>query len=168
MSETSRDRSLKLWVVLSRAHAAVADHARADVQRSGLSSMEFAALEALYHKGPLLIGGLQEKVLISSGGMTYVVDQLEKKSLVERRPCPEDRRARYVALTPEGEALMDRVFPAHAGHLERALAGLDEQEKDQAIDLLRKLGRAAAALPTHPAEDTGSGAADPGNTGRRG
>lgn len=157
MSEMSRDRALKLWVVLSRAYAAVAEHDRVDVQRSGLSPMEFAALEALYHKGPLLIGALQEKVLISSGGMTYVVDKLEKKSLVERRPCPEDRRARYVALTPEGEAMMDRVFPVHAETLERALGGLDEQEKSRAIDLLRKLGLAAAKLPTTP-----EGRSDPG------
>lgn len=156
MSGTSRDRALKLWVVLSRAYAAVAEHDREDVRRSGLSPMEFAALEALYHKGPLLIGGLQEKVLISSGGMTYVVDQLEKKGLVERRPCPEDRRARYVLLTTGGEALMDRVFPAHAEQLERALAGLDEEEKAQAIDLLRKLGLAAARLPTTPAGTTDS------------
>lgn len=162
MSESSRDRALKLWVVLSRAYAAVAEHDRADVRRSGLSPMEFAALEALYHKGPLLIGALQEKVLISSGGMTYVVDQLEEKSLVERRPCPEDRRARYVALTPEGEAMMDRVFPVHAEALERALAGLDEQEKVRATDLLRKLGRTAGALTTGPVEGRDSGARGPG------
>jgi MarR family 2-MHQ and catechol resistance regulon transcriptional repressor len=150
MVETSRDRALKLWVVLNRAFAAIAEHSRADVQRSGLSPMEFAALEALYHKGPLLIGGLQEKVLMSSGGMTYVVDQLEKKGLVERRPCAEDRRARYVALTEEGQALMDRLFPKHAEQIERALAGLEADEQDRAIDLLRKLGQAAAALPTGP------------------
>jgi len=150
MDKTSRDRALKLWVVLNRAFAAVAEHSRADIQRSGLSSMEFAALEALYHKGPLLIGGLQEKVLMSSGGMTYVVDQLEKKGLVERRPCAEDRRARYVALTEEGQALMDSRFPKHAEQIERALAGLDAAQQDTATHLLRKLGQAAAALPTGP------------------
>lgn len=148
---TDRDadtaRSLKLWVVLSRAYQAVAEHDRADVRRIGLSPMEFAALEALHHAGPMLLGDLQVKVLISSGGMTYVVDGLEEKGYAERRPCPDDRRARYVALTAAGEELMESIFPGHAACLARALSGLSTDEKGQAIELLKKLGKAAAALP---------------------
>ncbi len=144
-SDTSA--ALKLWIVLSRAQAAVAEHSRAHVAASGLSPMEFAALEALFSKGPLLVGELQEKVLISSGGMTYVVDQLVKKGLAERRPCPRDRRARYAALTDEGRALMERIFPDHARCIARAVGGLDEEETEVAIRLLKKLGRSAAELP---------------------
>jgi MarR family transcriptional regulator, 2-MHQ and catechol-resistance regulon repressor len=44
-------RALRLWVVLSRAHAAIEAHARADFNRRGLSPGEFGALEVLYHKG---------------------------------------------------------------------------------------------------------------------
>lgn len=62
------ETALKLWVVLSRAQAAVAAHAEADAARHGLSAVEFGALEALYHKGPLLVGELQRAVLRSSGG----------------------------------------------------------------------------------------------------
>jgi MarR family 2-MHQ and catechol resistance regulon transcriptional repressor len=69
------------------------------------------------------------------------------RGLVERRPCPEDRRAVYAALTSAGQALLERIFPEHAAAIERALAGLDEGEKVEAIGLLRKLGLAAAALP---------------------
>jgi DNA-binding MarR family transcriptional regulator len=83
----------------------------------------------------------------SSGGITYVVDKLAAKGLVERRPCPEDRRASYAALTPEGEALLDRIFPEHVRCLERALSGLPEQEQRQAAELLKKLGHMAAVLP---------------------
>ena len=140
-------QALKLWVVLSRAYHSVAEHDRADVRRAGLSPMEFAALEALYHAGPMLLGELQEKVLITSGGMTYVVDGLEEKGYAERRPCPEDRRARYVATTPEGEALMKRIFPGHAACLTEALSGLSTAEKAEAAELLKKLGKAAAAMP---------------------
>jgi len=141
-----QERSLKLLIVLSRAFAAIEAHTRADVARHGLTLTEFGILEALYHKGPMLLGEVQRKILVSSGGITYLVDRLEKKGLVERRECPEDRRARFAALTPAGEELIERIFPEHAQCIERALSGLDDEEKEEAIRLLRKLGKRAAEL----------------------
>lgn len=138
------EQSLKLWVVLSRAHAAVAAHSQADIARHGLTPAEFGVLEALHHKGPLLLGEVQKKILVTSGGVTYLVDRLAARGLVERRRCDRDRRAYYAALTPAGEALIGEIFPAHAQAVRTALAGLDEQEKDAAIRLLRTLGRHAA------------------------
>lgn len=145
--------SLKLWVVLSRAYAAVDAHIRADIARHGLTPAEFGALEALFHKGPMLLGEVKRKILVSSGGITYVVDRLVEKGLAERRECPEDRRASYAALTPQGEELLSRIFPEHARCVEHALSGLTEEEKEQATALLRTLGRTAAGLePCAPGE----------------
>jgi MarR family 2-MHQ and catechol resistance regulon transcriptional repressor len=138
---------LRLWVILSRAHAAIARHAEADVARHGLTIAEFGILEALYHVGPMLLGELQRKILVSSGGVTYLVDRLEKRGLVRREPCPEDRRARYAALTPEGKRLVARIFPDHARVIERAMSGLTRSDRERAVALLKQLGRAAEALP---------------------
>ena len=145
---TDRDIALKLYVVLSRAYLAVERHSQADIGRHDLSQGEFAIMEALYHRGPLLLGEVQRKILVSSGGVTYLVDRLEADGLVERRECPTDRRARYAALTPKGRQMMKRIFPEHAAALERAVSGLSSAEKKQAIDMLRKLGRAAADIGT--------------------
>jgi MarR family transcriptional regulator, 2-MHQ and catechol-resistance regulon repressor len=144
MTELERALALKLYVVLSRARSAVGRVADADIARHGLSTGEFAILEALYHKGPLLLGEVQRKILVSSGGVTYLVDRLEAAELVERRECVEDRRARYAALTEKGELLMREVFPAHAAAIEDAVSGLTPEEKEHAILLLKKLGRTAA------------------------
>jgi MarR family transcriptional regulator, 2-MHQ and catechol-resistance regulon repressor len=146
-SEKGVELSLKLWVVLSRAFDAVQAHAQADIARRGITIMEFGVMEALYHKGPLTLGEVQRKILVTSGGVTYLVDRLAAKGLVERRRCETDRRACYAALTPEGEALIRDIFPKHAAAIDRALAGLDEAEKEQAITLLRTLGRYAAEAP---------------------
>ncbi|HEU4642127.1 MAG TPA: MarR family transcriptional regulator [Gemmatimonadaceae bacterium] len=147
--ESDRDaeveRALHLWVVLSRAHAAVAAQARADVARHGLTLGEFGVLEVLHHKGPLLLGEVQQKVLVSSGGITWLANRLEERGLVERRRSTDDRRASFVALTPAGARLMRRIFPAHARRIARALSGLDAEAQRQATDLLRTLGRHAAA-----------------------
>jgi MarR family 2-MHQ and catechol resistance regulon transcriptional repressor len=146
--EREQSTALKLFVVLTRASHAVQRHAEANVGRNGLTPGEFGILEALYHKGPLLLGEVQRKILASSGGVTYLVDRLEREGLVERRACPTDRRARYAALTRKGEELMERAFPEHAAALERAVSGLDVAEQKQAIELLRKLGIHAALLAT--------------------
>ena len=142
--EKNQALTLKLWVVLARAHAAVEKHAAAHVARHELTMTEFGILEALYHKGPMLLGEVQRRILVSSGGITYLVDRLERRGLVERRECAEDRRARYAALTDEGEALISRIFPEHAACIEQALSGLEHKDKRQALELLRTLGRTAA------------------------
>jgi MarR family 2-MHQ and catechol resistance regulon transcriptional repressor len=141
------ERALKLWVVMARAYGAVARHVEADVARHGLTGAEFGVLEALHHKGVLRLGEIQQKLLVTSGGITYHVDRLAAKGLVERRDCPEDRRVRYAALTAEGEALIRRIFPEHRKAVARALAGLGAAEQAQATALLRTLGLAASAPP---------------------
>jgi MarR family 2-MHQ and catechol resistance regulon transcriptional repressor len=146
------DRALKLWVVLSRAHAAVAEHSQTDIARHGLTPMEFGILEALHHKGPMLLGEVQKKILVTSGGVTYLVDRLAAKGLVERQRCDRDRRAYYAALTPAGQELIREIFPKHAEAIRLAMAGLTEQEKDEAIRLVRTLGRAAGEAS--PSADT--------------
>lgn len=139
-------QALKLWVVLSRAYASLQRVIEADMARHDLSTGEFAILEVLYHKGPLLLGEVQKKVLVSSGGVTYLVDRLSDQGLVERRNCPADRRARYATLTTAGEDLMHRIFPEHATAVEAAMSGLTVAEKRSATALLKKLGLSAQSM----------------------
>jgi MarR family 2-MHQ and catechol resistance regulon transcriptional repressor len=142
----SQATALKLWVVLARAMSSVQAHLQESVTRHDLTLTEFAILEVLYHKGPLLLGEVQRRILVSSGGVTYLVDRLTQKGLVERRECPQDRRARYAALTPAGEALIERIFPEHAACIENAMSGLSTEQQRTAIELLRTLGRTAESL----------------------
>jgi MarR family 2-MHQ and catechol resistance regulon transcriptional repressor len=139
--------ALHLWVVLSRAYAAIAARATADVARHDLTLAEFGVLEALHHKGRMLLGEVQRSLLVSSGGVTYLVDRLERRGLVRREACPDDRRARYAALTPAGTAFVERIFPEHAAAVRAAAAGLARDEQRQAARLLKQLGLAAAAPP---------------------
>lgn len=143
---TEAEPDLHLWIVLARAFRAIEAHAAADAARHGLTLAEFGILEALWHKGRLLLGELGQTILVSSGGITFLVDRLEKRGLVERQECEEDRRARYAVLTREGEKLVQRVFPEHAARLREVLAGLDPASQREAAELLKRLGRHAASL----------------------
>jgi MarR family transcriptional regulator, 2-MHQ and catechol-resistance regulon repressor len=149
--------ALRLWVVLARAHAAISAHATEDASRHGLTLAEFGILEALFHRGPMLLGEVQRRILVSSGGITFLVDRLTAKGLVERRSCPSDRRARYAALTPQGETLVAELFPVHAALLSRVMSGLTPAEQEQAADLIRTLGLHAASEPRVGSVPTESG-----------
>lgn len=137
--------ALKLYVVLSRAQRAIGERAQADLEQHGISITEFAIMEALFNKGPLLLGEVQRKILVSSGGITFLVDKLAQRGFVERQACPNDRRARYAALTKKGTALMKEIFPEHAANICEAMAGLSQAEQKEATALLKRLGLAAAA-----------------------
>jgi MarR family transcriptional regulator, 2-MHQ and catechol-resistance regulon repressor len=130
----------RLWIVLARCHRALSQIAEHSIEEAGLGLTDFAVLEALLHKGPLTITGIQGKVLLASGSMTAAVDRLEKKGLIIRSPAPSDRRAKVLELTPEGRRVIAKAFRRHAAELESAMAVLSQGEKRQLYALLKKLG----------------------------
>src|SRR5437870_11405599 len=104
----------RLWLVLSRCHRALNQIGERSIEDAGLCLTDFAALEALLHKGPLTITEIQGKVLLASGSMTAAVDRLEEKGLIKRGPAANDRRAKVLHLTPEGKRVVETVFNRHA------------------------------------------------------
>lgn len=144
--ELQVERSLRLFRVLHRAFRSVSEHSTRDIKKRGLNPTEFAVLELLYHKGPIPLQQIGSRLLILSGGVTYTVDKLEKTGYVRRRNCEEDRRVTYAEVTEEGRQFMVQVFPEHAEALHQGMSGLTDEEKDAAIELLKKLGLGADRL----------------------
>lgn len=138
--------SLKLFVVLTRALESIKRRVEEDIKHLGLNPTEFAVLELIYSKGDQPIQKIGVKVLIASSSITYVVDKLEKKNLLVRKPCPNDRRVTYVSITEAGTNLMDDVFPKHKQAINEICAGLDGKEKIVMIEQLKKLGYYAQEL----------------------
>lgn len=143
--------SLKLWVVLNRAVRSIGEHLRHQVEGHGLSITEFGVLEVLLHKGRLPIGEIGSRVLLTSGSMTYVVDKLERRGLLQRRACEDDRRVIHAELSAEGRALIEVVFAEHAALLDELMNGLSHEERATAAELVKRLGlHAQAAVPSLP------------------
>lgn len=136
--------SLKLWVILNRALRAIEVHDRRDLERHGLHPTEFSVLELLYFKGPLPLGEIGNRVLLTSGSTTHVVDKLERRGLLARSTSSADRRVCHAGLTDEGRARIDACFQEHARVLAAAMAGLTTEEKAIAAALLKRLGRYAS------------------------
>ncbi|MGX9133465.1 MarR family winged helix-turn-helix transcriptional regulator [Rummeliibacillus sp. JY-2-4R] len=133
-------QSLKLFIVLSRANKAIHECTNQFFQENGLNPTEFAVLELLYHKGRQPLQKIGSKILLASGSITYVIDKLEKRNFLSRISCPSDRRITYAEITDEGIAFMDELFPKHEQQLHELTSALSSEEKEQAIELLKKLG----------------------------
>ena len=118
----------------------VTKRAEEDIKSYGLNTTEFAVLELLYHKGDQPIQKIGEKVLLASSSITYVVDKLEKKDLLVRKPCAKDRRVTFALITEKGQALMDEIFPKHKAAIHELFGGLEAEEKGQLIQQLKRLG----------------------------
>lgn len=144
MKKTNRVTAPRLWMVIARSYRALSLLAEESIAKAGLCLTDFAALEALLHKGPLTISEIQGKVLLASGSMTAAVDRLEKLRLVVRKSSPSDRRARLVELTREGKQVAASCFEKHARDLEALMSVLSEREKGQIYGSLKKVGLLAA------------------------
>ncbi|MFJ8625340.1 MarR family winged helix-turn-helix transcriptional regulator [Kitasatospora sp. NPDC093550] len=108
----------------------------------GLDSSEFDVLATLRRSGEpyeLNARALLKAAMVTSGAITNRVDKLSAKGLVERNPCPDDRRAVLIRLTPAGKELIDGALAGHVRNEERLLAALDGGERAQLDGLLRKL-----------------------------
>nr|WP_221211988.1 MarR family transcriptional regulator [Anoxybacillus rupiensis] len=136
-------QSLKLFIVLSRAYRAVNDQVNKSIQSFGVNPTEFAVLELLYHKGDQPLQQIGGKILLASGSITYVVDKLEQKGLIMRKACEKDRRVTYASITDKGKAFIEKVFPEHEQTIHETLSGLTTEEKEQVIELLKKMGYGA-------------------------
>ncbi|MFD1363590.1 MarR family winged helix-turn-helix transcriptional regulator [Lentibacillus salinarum] len=133
--------SLKAFVVLMKASKSVTEHVKKDISRYNMKTTDFAVLEALYHKGNLTVKQIAESVLINAGSMTYVIDKLEDKELLERRPCKDDRRAVYIHITDKGKQLMDAIFPKHEAAIEEMFQNITPDEKRTVINILKRIGQ---------------------------
>ncbi|WBB68138.1 MarR family transcriptional regulator [Micromonospora sp. WMMD812] len=97
------------------------------------------ALAALTRHGVLRPGALAEHLRIAPRSATEVVDDLQARGLVERRPDPNDRRATLVALTAEGTRTGAAIRAARQAEADRFFAHLDPADRDQLARILRTL-----------------------------
>lgn len=133
-------RVLNAYIALMRCTESLVQRLAPSLRRYSLTPTQFGVLEALYHLGSLCAGELATKTLRSSGNITLVLDQLERRRLVRRERSTEDRRKVIVHLTPQGQALVEEVLPRHVAEIVREFSVLSAQEQETLRRLCRILG----------------------------
>ena len=133
-------RALGTYVKLMRAAESITSRAHKHLASVGLTVSQFGVLEALYHLGPLSQRDLGQKILRSSGNITMVIDNLEKRRLVRRERDASDRRMFIVHLTAEGKKLISKIFPPHAALITKEMGVLSATDQKILGNLCKKIG----------------------------
>ncbi len=136
----SEKRVLNTYTKLMRAAESVTGRIGRQMAASDLTISQFGVLEALYHKGPLCQRDIAAKILKSTGNITMVIDNLEKRGLVRRERAADDRRYLTVHLTDEGHLLIAQVFRRVQAAIVEEMSILKEAEQEELGRLCRILG----------------------------
>jgi DNA-binding MarR family transcriptional regulator len=104
-----------------------------------ITPSHFRALRVLMRRGVMRLSELSDHLHIAARSTTEVVDALETRGLVERRPDPDDRRATLVVLTEHGTSVLDAIRTARGTEAERAFGRLSQTDRAHLARILRKL-----------------------------
>ena len=130
------DINLKIVIAMARTYDDLFFQIEKSLQEYKLNISEFGVLEMLYHKGDQPVQKIADKILVTSGTITYVINKLEKKDLVIRRKCNKDKRIYYVSLTDKGRDYIAHIFPKHKEFLNNLFKDLSEEDKRELVENL--------------------------------
>jgi MarR family transcriptional regulator, 2-MHQ and catechol-resistance regulon repressor len=126
--------ALNTFIKLVRAAESTISRVNIALTKSNLTESQYAILDALYHIGPLFQKDLGNKLLKTGGNITLVIDNLEKRKLVERERREHDRRYFTIHLTKQGKSLFQKVFP---GYLKAVIEEMQKLSRTDQVEMQR-------------------------------
>ena len=131
---------LRLWLRLFTCkeliESEVRKYLREDFQLT-LPRFDLMAQLDRAHKG-MTLGELSQRMMVTNGNVTGLVERLVEQGLVDRRPSPEDRRAQIVSLTAEGRRLFRAMARANEEWIGDMFADLSNSDIEALLRLLAK------------------------------
>jgi DNA-binding MarR family transcriptional regulator len=135
----SRPPAVQLWVDLDRVYTVLGRRVTARMADFDLTTPQFRVLRQLAGQ-PRSPGDIAERIGVTPGNLTGIVDRLEHDGLLTRARG-EDRRSVTLHLTPAGEERLRRVVPQMHVHLQALFGVLSDEEITHTLDVLDKLDR---------------------------
>lgn len=129
------------WIRVGIVYARTTHHLAALLKPFDLTVAQFDALAHLYVEDGITQQQLAERLVVTKGNVTGLVNRLAKRGLVERRDDPSDRRANRVVLTRAGKTLAKKTLTTQAELVEAMMARLDTREQKQLSKLLGRLAQ---------------------------
>ena len=135
---------LRLWLRLLTTATMVETEIRRRLRVQFETTLpRFDLLAQLQRAGPLTLGEVSRRMMVSNGNVTGLATRLEAEGLIERRVNAADRREVSLALTARGRALIETVLPRVVDFWNTTLEGFSATEIRQMIRLLTRLTAAA-------------------------
>jgi DNA-binding MarR family transcriptional regulator len=141
--DTTAPRDSDADETLSEAFRSVARQLRHTSQETlapwDITPAQLRAMRVLMRHGVMRMSELSDHLHIAARSATEVVDALETRGRVERRPDPDDRRATLVEVTEHGTSVLDAIRAARGTEAERAFDRLSPTDRAHLARILRKL-----------------------------
>jgi len=135
---------LRLWLRLLSCTTLIENEIRRRLRDSFDITLPRFDLMAQLDKTPggMKLGELSQRLMVSNGNITGLVDRLLVQGLLDRQPAPNDRRAHLVRLTAEGRRSFRAMAAAHEAWIAEIFGDLTAAERET---LMRLLGKAKMA-----------------------
>ena len=141
-----QDSRIKAFTVFIKSSQSVQKLIKQDFLKKDINLNEYAVMELLYHKGDQPIQAIGRRILLGTGSITYVIDKLEDKGFLYRRPCPKDRRKMFACITESGKGYMDTRVVEQEGLINSIFDEWNDDEVEDAINLLKRIDTRAESL----------------------
>ena len=141
-----QDPRIKAFTVFIKSSQSVQKLIKQDFLKKDINLNEYAVMELLYHKGDQPIQAIGRRIFLGTGSITYVIDKLEDKGFLYRRPCPKDRRKMFACITESGKGYMDTRVVEQEGLINSIFDEWNDDEVEDAINLLKRIDTRAESL----------------------
>jgi DNA-binding MarR family transcriptional regulator len=146
---------LRLWLRLFTCKTLIEAEIRRRLRDSFDMTLPRFDLMAQLDKAPngMKLGELSQRLMVSNGNITGLVDRLVEQGLLDRQAAPNDRRAQLVRLTAEGRRVFRNMAAAHEDWVAEAFADLAPGEIETLMRLLAKAKGSARRATTRGDEE---------------
>jgi MarR family 2-MHQ and catechol resistance regulon transcriptional repressor len=131
-----------------RAKAAIRRAVHRDLREHGLTGSQLDILRVLAESGTdgTQLNDISQRLYVTSGNVTGLIDRLEEAGYLARVPHPQDRRITRAVLTPAGRELFERLHPPYLDRIKSLMSSLTAKEQAVLADLLGRVADRAAEM----------------------
>ncbi|HWM82140.1 MAG TPA: MarR family transcriptional regulator [Pseudolabrys sp.] len=139
------EAELRLWLRLLTCTTLIEGEIRRRLRETFDTTLPRFDLMAQLERTPngMTLGELSQRMMVSNGNVTGLVERLQAQGMVERRPAPNDRRAQLVSLTADGRKTFRAMARTHEDWVAEMFAAMTPDDTET---LMQILGRAKASV----------------------
>ena len=132
--------ALNSYIKLIRSAESLSAKINLKLNENGLSESQFGVLDSLFHLGPMNQRDIGTKILKSGGNITMVINNLEKRDLVQRKKSEKDKRQFIIHLTPKGKNHFQELLPPIVKKIKKHFEILSKEEQKELQRLCKIVG----------------------------